>query len=335
MSRIVALVAVVLALLAIGAWTAFGDRLTPSGSASGVSADASPSTVGGAVGADEAQADGVGGAASDQAGSDQAGSTQTGSAQLPDGFEPVPFLSDAPVQSFERAEPVLQDGLDYRAVVETTAGTLTLDLYEQRVPRTVNNVVFLALHRFYEGVAFHRVIDGFMAQTGDPTGTGSGGPGYTFEDEIVEGLSHDRAGLLSMANAGPDTNGSQFFITFAATPWLDGNHAVFGEVVDGLPVLERLTRVDPQAPSAVARLSEPVSVLAEQGVDEAADAQGTVGDWLAAQLGELPSEGQSFQIVGRRGVLGSAGGAAAVGLFDVPDRIERVTIVTRPQEDPS
>ncbi len=317
MNRILALVAVVLALLAIGAWTAFGDLWTQAGPASGVSADAStPSTT--------SEAD----AASEPARVDDGAAVQ-------DGAEPVPFLSDVPVQSFEQAAPVLQDGLDYGAVIETTAGTLTLDLYERRAPRTVNNFVFLALHRFYEGVAFHRVIDGFMAQTGDPTGTGSGGPGYAFEDEIVEGLVHDRPGLLSMANAGPDTNGSQFFITFAATPWLDGNHAVFGEVTDGLPVLERLTRVDPQAPSVVAQLSEPASVLAEQGVDEAAGAEGTVGDWLGAQLGELPGEGQSFQIVGRRGVLGSVDGASAVGLFDVPDRIERVTIVARPQEDPS
>lgn len=329
MSRVVALVAVVLALLAIGAWTAFGDLWTQAGSTSGTSADASAtSTTSEAdAGSDPAQVeDGAAG---------EADPANGGSSAAQDGFERVAFLSDVPVQSFEQAEPVLDGGLDYGAVIETTAGTLTLDLYEQRSPRTVNNFVFLALHRFYEGIAFHRVIDGFMAQTGDPTGTGSGGPGFAFDDEIVDGLTHDRPGLLSMANAGPDTNGSQFFITFAATPWLDGNHAVFGEVTEGLPVLERLTRVDPQAPSVVAQLSEPASVLVEQGVVEAADAEGTVGDWIGAQLGELPREGQSFQIVGRRGVLGSVDGATAVGLFDVPDRIERVTIVTRPQEDPS
>jgi len=328
MSRVVALVAVVLALLAIGAWTAFGDLWIEPGAATAVSAEASDTaTTDPDAAAVRAQAEGG------TPGEAGAGSVPSSAAQ--DGFEPVAFLSDVPVQSFEQAEPVLDAGLDYGAVIETTAGTLTLDLYERRAPRTVNNFVFLALHRFYEGIVFHRVIDGFMAQTGDPTGTGSGGPGYAFEDEIVDGLAHDRPGLLSMANAGPDTNGSQFFVTFAATPWLDGNHAVFGEVVSGQPVLDRLTRVDPQAPSVVARLTEPASVLAEQGVEEAAGAEGTVGDWLGAQLGELPGQGQSFQIVGRRGVLGSTGGVGAVGLFAVPDRIERVTIVARPQEDPS
>ena len=334
MSRVVALVAVVLALLAIGAWTAFGERWTEvdaTSAASSPDATAEASTSGAVSGADAAS---DGGPSAEGAAGDAEGAN-SGSSIDRDGFEPVAFLTDVPVQSFEQAEPVLDGGLDYGAVIETTAGTLTLDLYERRAPRTVNNFVFLALHRFYEGIAFHRVIDGFMAQTGDPTGTGSGGPGYAFEDEIVDGLVHDRPALLSMANAGPDTNGSQFFITFAATPWLDGNHAVFGEVVSGQDVLDRLTRVDPQAPSVVARLSEPASVLVEQGVEEAAGAEGTVGDWLGAQLGELPGQGQSFQIVGRRGVLGSTGGAGAVGLFDVPDRIERVTIVARPQEDPS
>jgi cyclophilin family peptidyl-prolyl cis-trans isomerase len=293
------------ALLAIGAWTAFGDRWT------------------GGEAPVAAQVTGDAGAA----GSDDAASA--------DGWTPVPFRADRPVQSFEAAESVLEPDLDYRARIETTAGTLVVDLYASRVPVTVDNFVFLALHRFYEGVPFHRVIEDFMAQTGDPTGTDSGGPGYRFDDEIVEGLVHDRAGLLSMANAGPDTNGSQFFVTFGPTPWLDGAHAVFGEVVEGLDVLDALTRVDPQSPSAVARLADPASNLAEQGVEEAAGAEGTVSAWLEERLGSLPDEGQSFQLEGRRGVLGSVSGAPAVGLFPVPDRIERVTILTRPQEDPS
>jgi cyclophilin family peptidyl-prolyl cis-trans isomerase len=160
------------------------------------------------------------------------------------GFTPLPAASARTVR-FRRADEVLEAGKHYRAEVVTNRGRLVIDLYQDETPRTVNNFVFLALQRYYDGVAFHRVLEDFMAQTGDPTGTGSGGPGYQFDDEIVPGLRHDAKGVVSMANAGPRTNGSQFFITFAATPWLDGKHTVFGRVVEGLDVLDALTRVDP------------------------------------------------------------------------------------------
>lgn len=124
-------------------------------------------------------------------------------------------------------------------------GTFVIQLYADKAPITVDNFVKLARQGFYNGTTFHRVIDGFMAQGGDPTGTGTGGPGYTFQDEISE-LSFDRAGLLAMANSGPNTNGSQFFITFAATPWLDGNHTIFGEVIEGMDVVNNITRRDPE-----------------------------------------------------------------------------------------
>jgi cyclophilin family peptidyl-prolyl cis-trans isomerase len=135
---------------------------------------------------------------------------------------------------------------DYRAVIVTGKGDITVDLYEQRTPITVNSFVFLARQGFYDGVAFHRVLHGFMAQGGDPTGRGSGGPGYTFADEALTEATFDRAGLLAMANAGPNTNGSQFFITFVPTPHLNGRHTVFGEVIEGFDVLDDLTRRDPQ-----------------------------------------------------------------------------------------
>lgn len=150
--------------------------------------------------------------------------------------------------SFPAAEQVIEPGNDYRAVLETSKGRMVVDLFDDAAPRTVNNFVFLAINRFYDGVKFHRVLDDFMAQTGDPTGTGRGGPGYSFEDELNPELSHDAAGVLSMANAGPNTNGSQFFITFGATPWLDGRHAVFGRLLEGQDVLESLERVDPGKP---------------------------------------------------------------------------------------
>lgn len=149
---------------------------------------------------------------------------------------------------FGSAKPVLEDGHDYRAEILTSKGTMIVDLEQDRAPVTVNNFVFLALNRFYDGVVFHRVLEDFMAQTGDPTGTGRGGPGYRFDDEFHPELTHDGKGVLSMANAGPGTNGSQFFITFAETPWLDRRHAVFGRVVEGLEVLDALTRVDPSRP---------------------------------------------------------------------------------------
>jgi peptidyl-prolyl cis-trans isomerase A (cyclophilin A) len=127
-----------------------------------------------------------------------------------------------------------------KATIETTKGKIVVELYADKAPKTVANFTKLAKQGFYNNVIFHRVIPGFMVQTGDPTGTGRGGPGYTFEDEIAPDLKHESAGTLSMANAGPNTNGSQFFITLAATPWLDGKHAIFGKVVEGMPVVESI-----------------------------------------------------------------------------------------------
>ena len=136
----------------------------------------------------------------------------------------------------------------YQARLETEAGTLVLRLFAEKAPRTVNNFVFLSREGFYDGTIFHRVIADFMAQGGDPTGTGTGGPGYRFADEFDPKLNHDRAGILSMANAGPNTNGSQFFITYAPTPWLDGKHSVFGEVAEGMDVLKAIRPRDPSRP---------------------------------------------------------------------------------------
>ena len=129
------------------------------------------------------------------------------------------------------------------AKFETSLGTFTIELFEKETPNTVGNFVKLAEKNFYNGVIFHRVIDGFMIQGGDPTGTGRGGPGYQFADEFHSSLKHDSEGILSMANAGPNTNGSQFFITVAATPWLDNRHTIFGEVVEGQDVANKISTV--------------------------------------------------------------------------------------------
>ncbi|MFQ5557260.1 MAG: peptidylprolyl isomerase [Acidimicrobiales bacterium] len=155
---------------------------------------------------------------------------------------------------------VIDTANTYEAVITTTKGTMRITLFDDAAPVTVNNFVGLARDGFYDGVAFHRVIDDFMAQTGDPTGTGAGGPGYQFEDEFDPDLTFDRRGLVAMANAGPGTNGSQFFITFVPTPWLDGLHTIFGELLDGDDVLGRLL-INDGRPGVGADLIESIEIL--------------------------------------------------------------------------
>lgn len=135
----------------------------------------------------------------------------------------------------------------YTAVLHTSKGDMSIELFAAQAPVTVNNFVFLAREGFYNGTTFHRVISGFMVQGGDPTGTGTGGPGYKFNDEPgALALQHDKAGILSMANAGRNTNGSQFFITYGPQPHLNGKHGVFGQVVQGMNVLKEIRERDPQ-----------------------------------------------------------------------------------------
>jgi len=133
---------------------------------------------------------------------------------------------------------------DIPATIKTSKGDIEVVLYASKVPTTVASFANLAKRGFYDGIEFHRVIPGFMIQGGDPTGTGSGGPGYKFEDEIDPTLKHEGPGILSMANAGPNTNGSQFFITHVATPHLDGKHAVFGKVTSGQEVVDSIAQGD-------------------------------------------------------------------------------------------
>lgn len=150
--------------------------------------------------------------------------------------------------------------------IETNHGTIEAEMYMDQAPETAGNFIKLAKDGFYDGVIFHRVIEGFMIQGGDPTGTGRGGPGYTIDDEFAEGLSHTEAGIFSMANAGPDTGGSQFFITLAATPWLDGKHAIFGKVTDGMDVVEKIGQIDtgPQDRPSEDVVMEKVTVSGEE-----------------------------------------------------------------------
>ena len=132
----------------------------------------------------------------------------------------------------------------YAATIKTNRGDIVVKLFAQQAPHTVNNFVSLAEDGYYNGLTFHRVIKDFMIQGGDPNGTGTGGPGYTFKDEVSPELKHDKPGVLSMANAGANTNGSQFFITHVPTPWLDGKHSVFGLVTKGQEVVNAIEQGD-------------------------------------------------------------------------------------------
>ena len=136
----------------------------------------------------------------------------------------------------------------YKVTLHTDKGDITLQLFADKTPKTVNNFVFLCREGFYDGTIFHRVISDFMVQGGDPTGKGTGGPGYRFADELHPSLRHSKPGLLSMANAGPGTNGSQFFITHVPTPWLDNKHSIFGEVISGMNVVMSIPPRDPGRP---------------------------------------------------------------------------------------
>jgi cyclophilin family peptidyl-prolyl cis-trans isomerase len=143
-------------------------------------------------------------------------------------------------------EMVIDSTKKYTVSLSTDKGDMVVELFVDKTPITVNNFIFLARAGFYDGTIFHRVIADFMAQGGDPTGTGTGGPGYRFADEFHPSLKHDKPGILSMANAGPGTNGSQFFITHVPTPWLDGKHTVFGQVIQGMDILLSIPPHDPR-----------------------------------------------------------------------------------------
>ena len=152
---------------------------------------------------------------------------------------------------FAAPQWVTDPARNYRAVIKTTKGDVTLAFYPQQAPKAVNNFVFLALNHYYDGTPFHRVLDGFMAQGGDPTGSGTGSPGYGFYVELAEGLGFNSAGVVGMARSQSlYSQGSQFFITLAPATFLNGQYTVFGKVVDGQKVVDALQKIDPQQPNA-------------------------------------------------------------------------------------
>ncbi len=174
----------------------------------------------------------------------------------------VPAAEPA-TREYAAAGDVLQPGIDYRAVFCTDAGAVYIDLFEDLTPETVNNFVFLAQNGYYNNTIFHRVIADFMVQGGDPTGTGSGGPGYQFADEFVGFLTFDQPGWLAMANAGPGTNGSQFFITTVPTPHLDFRHTIFGQVIEGQDTVSAIQLRDPAVPDSPSTALQTVVIVTD------------------------------------------------------------------------
>jgi len=204
-------------------------------------------------------------------------------AQTPQALCDAASPADPETRQFGQAEPVLEEGVDYRAILCTDAGAVYVDLFEDYAPTTVNSFVFLAEQGYYNNTTFHRVIQDFMVQGGDPTGTGTGSPGYQFEDEFVGFLTFDQPGWLAMANANsPEqgimgTNGSQFFITTVPTPHLDFRHTIFGEVLEGQETVANIEIRDPQtatepgtALNTVLIVTDPASVESTYVTAEAA-----------------------------------------------------------------
>jgi cyclophilin family peptidyl-prolyl cis-trans isomerase len=205
---------------------------------------------------------GMPGAATPEAASDAPAAVEAPADAAPADAAPVDADAVAARDGMYDAAPemTIDPAKYYYATLKTEHGDIKVQLYADRAPMTVNNFVFLAREGFYDNTTFHRVLQDFMAQAGDPTGTGMGGPGYEFADEFWPGATFDRRGLLAMANAGPGTNGSQFFITFAPTPWLDGNHTIFGEVIEGDDVLSQITLRDPAGATEPGDLIQSITI---------------------------------------------------------------------------
>jgi cyclophilin family peptidyl-prolyl cis-trans isomerase len=175
---------------------------------------------------------------------------------------PLAALTPAERNNYYAAYPptIIESGQSYEAIIRTNKGEMRFRLFSQETPLTVNNFAYLASQGYFDGLIFHRVIENFVAQAGDPTGSGSGGPGYGFEDEISD-RTFDQRGYLAMANAGPASNGSQFFITFGPTPQLNGRHSIFGSLIAGDEVLSAIAPRDPSDPAAAADVIERIDIV--------------------------------------------------------------------------
>jgi cyclophilin family peptidyl-prolyl cis-trans isomerase len=253
--------------------------------------------------------------------------------QQPDGFRVVPYLSETRVLDFAQGQWILKPNIDYAAIIETTKGNMTLDLFEVQAPNTVNNFVFLSLNQYYDGVSFFRVIEDFMAQTGDPTGTGLGTPGYQFADEINPDFSHSTKGVVSMANAGPNTNGAQFFITLEATPWLDGQYSIFGAVINGVDILDALQRSNPDVPLAIAPLDSSLGLLETQGISLKGNDRETLEAYITRTVGATlkPNQRVSMDNYDVVFMVDPQSNMTMAVFYPPTDRIEHVYIIQRPQ----
>ncbi len=238
------------------------------------------------------------------------------SAQTPTDICAAAAKDEPATRTYAQPEQVLEAGVDYRAIFCTESGAVYVDLFEKYAPLTVNSFVFLAQNGYYNNTTFHRVLENFMAQGGDPTGTGTGGPGYRFDDEIVGFLTFDREGLLAMANAGAGTNGSQFFITTAETPWLDYRHTIFGDVLEGLDVVKALRLRDPQTNPAeagarldtVVIVTDPASVVSTFAETLPAVGEAAFKEGLERSVADLPP---ALKLGERAGMFTSAQVAAS------------------------
>jgi len=213
------------------------------------------------------------------------------------------------VSEYTETEFVLEEGADYRAIFCTNAGPVYVDLFERLAPVTVNNFVFLSQNGYYNNTTFHRVLENFMAQGGDPTATGMGGPGYQFQDELVGFLMFDRVGLLAMANAGPGTNGSQFFLTTAVVDYLNYQHTIYGEVLTGQDNVEGITLRDPQSATEPGTAINTILIIADPSTVDAqydVPVRATEEDFRF-NLNELPAD------IGIDGVLRNG---EMSGIFD-------------------
>ena len=188
-------------------------------------------------------------------------SSTVGEGTLLEGERPLAELEAAERDGYFDAYPemVIDTNNSYQALIRTEKGDMIIQLFDDESPLAVNNFVFLATQGFYDNVVFHRVLPDFMAQGGDPTGTGLGGPGYRFEDEVDNGFIFDRPGLLAMANSGQDTNGSQFFITFVERPQLNGGYTIFGELIQGEDVLSSISLINPENPADQDRVGDTIN----------------------------------------------------------------------------
>jgi cyclophilin family peptidyl-prolyl cis-trans isomerase/protein-disulfide isomerase len=193
------------------------------------------------------------------------GNLQQRAALSYDGLDSTIGLISLGTRQFKTCPPFSIDASKhYTATLHTEKGDIVMQMYADRAPLAVNSFVFLARQGWFNGVTFHRVVPGFIAQAGDPSGTGVGGPGYYFNNEVRSDLTFDKPGVVGMANAGPDTNGSQFFITYAPQPKLDGTYTIFGQVIQGMDVVERLTARDTQVAPGLASGDKIISVTIEE-----------------------------------------------------------------------